>query len=93
MALLFFRLWPIFIPLAIYWLWMLSQRRKARKAGSDMPRFFKDGPWYWAVVASLVIGVGLLVLLGLTHQGSKGEYIPPHMENGTIIPGYVADEN
>lgn len=89
MALFLFRFWPVLIPLIVYWLWQMRARRIAKKNGAPEPRF-RDGPWYWALLASLLTGVGCFLLLGLTHERNDGRYIPPHMENGTVIPGKVA---
>ncbi|MGE0753591.1 MAG: hypothetical protein AB7L92_00345 [Alphaproteobacteria bacterium] len=88
MGLFIFRFWPVLIPLLIYWLWYLNNRRKARKLGKDVPRF-RDGPWYWAVLASLGTGLCIFVVLGLGMRESKGTYEPPHLENGKMIDGKI----
>lgn len=89
MMLLLLRLWPVLIPLVIYSLWMFHKRGKARKVGADLPRFFKDGPWFWAVVASLATGLVMLLVVGLSHDSSTGNYVPPYMEDGRIVPGRI----
>ena len=88
MGLFLFRFWPVLIPLLVYWLWVLNVRRKARKVGEPEPRF-RDGPWYWAVLTSLLIGMGCFLVVGLSHTEHKGEYEPAHMENGILVPGRV----
>ncbi|MDX2074266.1 MAG: DUF6111 family protein [Alphaproteobacteria bacterium] len=88
MALFLLRFWPVLIPLLVYAVWMVAVRTKARKAGAPVPHF-REGPWFWALVASLGVGVVLLLSFGLSHESVKGEYIPPHMENGRIVPGEV----
>jgi hypothetical protein len=89
LRLLLFRFWPIWIPLIIYWLWWRWVGRKATIDGKSTMRF-RDGPWYWAVISSLVIAVLCFVLFGETAiQGGKGNYTPPHMENGALVPGKV----
>lgn len=88
MALFIFRFWPVFIPLFVYVLWMLLVRRKAKKAGAPLPHF-REGPWFWALVASLLTAVVIFISLGLSHSSTKGEYIAPHMEDGKIVPGRV----
>ena len=89
MALFLLRFWPVLIPLIIYLIWMLRVRRKARKAGEPIPHF-REGPWFWAVVASMALGILIFLFFGLSHESVKGEYTPPHMENGKIVPGQVA---
>lgn len=88
MSLFLFRFWPVLIPLMIYWVWHGAKRRKARKVGAPLPHF-RDGPWYWVVLASLMIGVILFVVLGLSHAANDGQYVPPKLEDGKVIPGHV----
>jgi len=90
MSLLLLRFWPVLIPLIAYWLWLTYVGRKATIEGKPVLRF-RDGPWYWVVLSSLLIG--LLCFLFLAEEatdGVKGDYIPPHMENGTLVPGRVS---
>ncbi len=89
MGLFIFRFWPVLIPLLVYWLWHWHIGRKAVKAGQPKPHF-RDGPWFWAVLASLVVAMGCFVVLGLNIDGQKGEYTPPHMEGGVLVPGHVS---
>lgn len=83
-------LWPVLLPLLAYVLWHLRKRRKARKAGEPLPRL-REGPWVWAVLAA--IGVGVVLLLGwgfsLEPQPMSRGYTPPHWEDGKMIPGSV----
>lgn len=88
MSLLLFRLWPALLPLAIYWLWHLQAKRRARKEGKEIPRF-RDGPLYWAIIASLATAILCFLFLGISHEKNDGIYIPPRVENGKIIPGHV----
>lgn len=88
MGLFFFRFWPAFIPLLAYWLWLSMVGRKATIEGRPVLRF-RDGPWYWAVLASLLAALACFAYLGLSLPGSKGTYTPPHSENGSIVPGHV----
>lgn len=85
---LIFRFWPVWIPLVIYLIWFEIVRRRAIKAGLPVP-LFREGPWYWAVLSSLLIAVACFIALGLSNEAHKGAYVPPHMENGTLIPGHV----
>ena len=89
MGLFIFRFWPVLIPLLVYLVWHLHTRNKARKAGEPEPRF-RDGPWYWIVLASLGIAMLCFLALSVSMSGGKGEYTPAHMEGGTLVPGRVA---
>jgi hypothetical protein len=90
LRLLLFRFWPVFIPLVAYWLWWRFVGSKATIEGKPAMRF-RDGPWYWAVLSSLLLAVVCFIFLGgEAVQGTTGDYIPPHMENGQVVPGQVA---
>lgn len=88
MGLFFLRFWPVLIPLLVYAIWMRNMRARARKTGEPIPDF-RDGPWFWALIASLSIAVIIFLFLGLGHEENRGTYVPPHMENGKIIPGEI----
>jgi hypothetical protein len=88
MGLFLFRFWPVLIPLLVYWLWLVIVGKRAVKAGKTPPRFV-DGPWYWMVFSSLVIGIACFIWLGSDPESEKGVYEPPHLENGVIVPGQV----
>lgn len=88
MGLFLLRFWPVLIPLLIYIVWMFSVRRRAKKMG-EKPPHFRDGPLFWVVVSSLLIAVVMFVWIGLSHPQNRGDYVPPHMENGRIVPGAI----
>lgn len=90
MGLFLFRFWPVLMPLAVYLLWLRRVRKRAAKAGEPRPHF-RDGPWYWMVVATLLTGVLCFVFLAAGIEDKKGEYIPPHMENGVMVPGQIRE--
>ena len=88
LRLLIFRFWPVLIPLAIYVVWFYAVGRKTTIDGMPV-KHFRDGPWYRITLASLLIAVLCFILWGSFEENRTGHYIPPHTENGTIIPGHV----
>lgn len=71
-----------FTPFVVYALFHLAQKRWP----------FVAELWHGRIVslltiAGLVLAIGGMVTLGLTglHQG---EYVPAHVENGKLAPGY-----
>ncbi|MDX2095754.1 MAG: hypothetical protein SFW64_07455, partial [Alphaproteobacteria bacterium] len=50
---------------------------------------FRDGPWYWAVLASLLTAMGCFFVMGATIEAHKGDYIPPRIEGDRVIPGRI----
>lgn len=81
-------LWPATLPLLLYALWMFTRRIRALKCGGEVPAWL-SGPWLKAVLASAGIMVLLMLLYGASMEPVKGEYIPPHMKNGVLVPGTV----
>lgn len=83
-----FRLWPALLPLIAYWLWHRMAVRRALKAGSPVPKF-RDGPIYWVILSSLLIAVVCFLWFGAQLEEQKGEYIPPQLKDGALVPGHV----
>lgn len=86
--LLLTRFWPVFLPVMLYIAWLLLHRHKANKAGQPIPDW-RDGPWLWVVASSLVLAILGFLSLGVMQGSHTGGYTPPHVENGTIVPGSV----
>ena len=91
MGLFLFRFWPVLLPLLAYMLWMTLMRRRAVKAGEERPRF-RDGPVYWMVMSTLGVAVLCFFFLAVGIDDEKGEYVPPHMENGVMVPGKIKEK-
>jgi len=81
-------LWPAILPLLLYAAWMLHKRKHAVRQGEHMPRWV-EGPWFWAVMASIVVAVACLLSLGASEKSIQGAYVPPHMQNGQLVPGRI----
>lgn len=65
MTFLLLRFWPALLPMLVYWLWLKRIGRKATIEGKPTLQF-RDGPWYWAVIASLLTAMGCFIFLGST---------------------------
>lgn len=78
------------LPFAAYALWLLVNRRSVRNPDDWQ---VKTITWLALAGAALVIGV-ILVFIHFDTSPPGGTYIPPHMENGVIVPGQIvpADE-
>ena len=88
MGLFLFRFWPVLIPLLVYMLWLKTVRYKAVKAGRPKP-LFREGPWYWLVIATFGVAFSCFIFLGASIDNVKGIYVPPHMDNGVMVPGSI----
>ncbi|MBI3677303.1 MAG: hypothetical protein HY243_11890 [Proteobacteria bacterium] len=66
------------VPFALYEIY----RAIARQAN---PR-----PWLGLFIAGLVLVAGSFVYVGLTEGSAPDErYVPPHVENGKLVPGHT----
>jgi hypothetical protein len=73
-------------------LWLALARRKARKNGDAIPKFF-DGPWLWPVLASLILAISGFIYMGITASGlSEGHYVPAKVVDGRIVPAHNESE-
>jgi hypothetical protein len=87
MALFLFRFSPVLLPLFTYWIWLYIVRRRARKKGETLPRF-RDGPIFWILMSTLLIGFLCIIALGFSvaDSGYKEDYQTPRMENKSPAP-------
>lgn len=69
MRFILLRFWFIFLPLIAYVLYVQWRRGNAIRKGLPPPRLF-DGPWRMAVIATLLLGIGGFVFLGMTEPAS-----------------------
>lgn len=42
---------------------------------------------FWLAIVGLLLSIALVAYGGWTAPRSTGAYEPPHMENGTLVPG------
>lgn len=75
------------IPFVVWALYVVAvQRRKLTSGGA-----FNDAPIVWLLGAGTAMVAAGLVYLALTTgtPAGEGEYVPPRLENGRIVPGHV----
>ena len=69
------------LPFLAFAVWLLLSRR------SPLDRAHWDPHWLRLILTGLFLVVGSLVALGLTTTRHADGYVPPHMENGRLVPG------
>ena len=77
---------PLFLPTALYLLWV-TLLRPARRNGTTV---WAALPWLW--LAAVGVALLLIVLFVVTvHFGApqEGVYVPPRWQNGHIVPGHI----
>lgn len=85
---LLYHIIPFLLPFVAYVIFVVATRR-ARERGE----LFDDAPWYWLFVVGLVLsGISLIVYWYFNQEPIGGTYVPPHVEDGAVVPGRVIRE-
>ncbi|HUK08151.1 MAG TPA: DUF6111 family protein [Stellaceae bacterium] len=72
---------PLLLPTILYVLWGWTARGKAGR-----PTIGQS--WPWLVIAGVVLCGSVLVAAWLrAGGGGNGDYVPPHMLDGKVVPG------
>jgi hypothetical protein len=75
---LLIRMLVFLVPFALYEIYRAISHRESRR------------PWPQLFIAGLVLVVASFVYVGLTEGSAPEErYVPPHVENGKLVPGHT----
>jgi hypothetical protein len=70
-----------FVPFAIFALFLILRRRNP----------FRWAAWsdstLWLVIAGLACVIAAFLLTGITADREAGAFVPPHLEDGRLVPG------
>ena len=82
---------PILLPSLLYALWMAAERRRVALAGTGRKPLWAEAPWVWLLALGVLFAAALLLGFSVLGGGGspEGTYIPPHTEDGRVIPGHV----
>ena len=78
---------PLVLPTLLYLVWLRAARWS--QAGGAAAAW-RTLPWVWLGISG--VGLAAVVLFVVTvHFGTSvpGVYVPPHVENGRIVPGHI----
>ena len=80
---------PFLLPAAVYAAWVWYRTGYVARHGGEAPRL-EQGPWPLLLFAGAVLAFAVLAVTALI-QGDdpNSTYVPPHLENGKMIPGHV----
>ena len=71
---------PFLAPFVVYFVWRLLVTRERA--------FLERTPWYALTVAGIVLAaLSVASLAFVTGAPPEQVYVPPHMENGEVVPG------
>ena len=77
---------PLVLPTALYLLWVRTTQWE--EAGGAMR--WHALPWLWlAGAGAVLLAVVLFVVTVGFGTPMPGVYVPPHVENGRIVPGHI----
>jgi hypothetical protein len=77
---------PLLLPTVLYLAWLRAMRWSQAGGAVSWGRM----PWVW-LAASGVALAALVLFVVTVHFGTSvpGTYVPPHVENGRIVPGRI----
>lgn len=79
---------PLILPTVLYLIWALLIRDSG--SGRKLATILREGPWFWLILAGLVLAGASLVATALIGGGNiEGTYIPPRWEDGRVVPGRI----
>ena len=71
------------LPFALY----AAYLRLAKQDESEAQR---KHPWTFLFASGLVLVAASFLIWGITEgSGEQGVYVPPHVEDGRVVPGHV----
>jgi uncharacterized membrane protein len=73
------------LPFACFAGWLIVRRRNPFRFESW------HGHKFWLTMLGLVLAIISLIYGGLTAERHRGAFVPPHMENGRLVPGRFDD--
>ncbi len=80
---------PFLMPAAVYAAWVWYRTAHAARHGGEAPKL-EQGPWPLLLFAGAVFAFAVLGATAMLRGGSPDEtYVPPHLENGEMIPGHL----
>ncbi|HZT88866.1 MAG TPA: DUF6111 family protein [Stellaceae bacterium] len=82
---------PLILPTALYLLWLRLRAARLAHAGEAQGALrWAALPWVWLAAAGVVL-LAVVLFVVTVHFGTSqpGVYVPPHWENGQIVPGHI----
>jgi hypothetical protein len=77
---------PLVLPTLVYVVWLQA----TQWSQSNGPPTWRALPWVWLGVTGVALAA-LVLFVVTVHFGTAqpGVYVPPHVENGQIVPGHI----
>ncbi|MSO71253.1 MAG: hypothetical protein EXQ88_04475 [Alphaproteobacteria bacterium] len=82
------------LPSAVYLAWLGLLYWRARVTGSTEIPALRHGPWFWLILAGIALaGAGFVAVALFEERIPAGQYQPPRLEDGRIVPAQRAPSN
>lgn len=78
------KLWPLFIPAILYFIWLSYMRRKGKNVNRHQKKLLK-----LTIISTVLIAIGLFIFSFIDVEQKTENYIPTKIENGKIVPSKV----
>lgn len=79
---------PLILPTVLYLIWALAIRNSG--SGKRLATILREGPWFWLIVAGMLLAGASLVFTALSRGGDpSGRYVAPRLEDGRVVPGHI----
>jgi len=80
------KFWPVFIPIALYFVWFLFFRKK--KGEKDRLTKMQARLWIITLSSSIIIALITIIILAMSLESNKDAiYKPAEYKNGEFVPG------
>jgi len=80
---------PFLLPAAVYAAWVWYRMGYVARHGGEAPKL-EQGPWPLLLFIGAVLAFLVLATTAMMTGGSPDDtYVPPHLENGKLIPGHL----
>lgn len=65
-----------------------AESKGADRSSAARDDLWRDAPWLWLAIVGMALLVVVLLFGAFVHGSpQRGQYMPPRMENGQIVPG------
>ncbi|MDP6474482.1 MAG: DUF6111 family protein [Alphaproteobacteria bacterium] len=76
-------------PAALFIAYLIIAR-KVQLSKSDTARMLRELPWPWLLGVGIALMAASLVVISMESGGDReGTYVPPHVEDGKVVPAKV----
>ena len=80
----------LLIAPAVLFMMYLVIARKVRLSKSDTAKMLRELPWPWLLGIGIALMAASLIVLSMSSGEDRGgTYVPPHMEDGQVVPAKV----